>query len=192
MGKRTENHEPCRVDEAGVPPLDLLAETVREREHVCDQLEAIADDLPRGTDIRRIRSAMQFLKIKLPAYHRDERECLFPLIARHASQSQDIAAIIAQLQIYQIEDEGYADEVIDLLAEMEKEAMQRTPEAAGYLLRGFFQNYRRYLAWQRLTILPLAHRVFRLKDLDELGKSLRWNRRTASSPLIYLEPTANM
>jgi hypothetical protein len=172
-----------------VNPIDLFEGSVSERDFVCDQLEAIADDLPTRIDIRRILSAMQFLRLKLPAYHRDERHCLFPLLKRRASQSFGMNRIAAQMQAYQIDDEDYALEVADLLDRVADTQTIDNPDAAGYMLRGFFQSYRRYLDWQRLTVLPLAASVLSQADLDELFESIHWNRRTAGPPPLYLLPT---
>jgi len=172
-----------------VNPIDLFEGSVSEREFVCDQLEAIADDLPNRIDIRRILSAMQFLKLKLPAYHRDERHCLFPLLKRRAPRSFGMNQIAAQMQSFQIDDEDYALEVAEMLDLIAEKQTMDNPDATGYMLRGFFQSYRRYLAWQRLAILPLATRVLRQDDLNELFEAIHWNRRTAGPPPLYLLPT---
>jgi hypothetical protein len=172
-----------------VNPLDLFQGSVSEREFICDQLEAIADVLPRRACINRILSAMQFLRLKLPAYHRDERDCLFPLLKRCAPQSFGLGPILAQLQNCQVDDEDYALEVADLLEQISGNETVANADTAGYMLRGFFQVYRRYLAWQKLTILPMAASAFGADDLEELYSTIHWTRRSAGPPTLYLLPT---
>ena len=140
-------------------------------------------------DVRRALSAMQFLRIKLPVYHSDERRCLFPLLKQRAPHSSGIVPIIAQLLSHQIEDEDFAHEVAEFLEDLSTEPVIRNPDASGYLLRGFFQSYRRYLGWQKLMVLPLANRVLSREDLDHLFAAINFNRKSAEAPTIYLEPT---
>lgn len=197
MGERLKNYQPYRWRvkkrrSPGLDPLDQFQKSVHERHVLCDQLEAIADDLPHVIDLRQIRSAIQFLTIKLPVYHSDERECLFPLLQHRALQEQDIAPLLSQMQMFQVDDEGYAFEVIDLLSAMSSGSAPGVPEGNGYLLRGFFQNYRRYLSWQSLIILPLANKVLDSEDLATLYHDVQKSRRMATTPLIYLEPTASV
>jgi len=196
MGERIKNYQPCRrrAKNRRSPdpdPLNHFVKSVHERHVLCDQLEAIADDLPHVIDLRQIRSAIQFLTIKLPVYHSDERECLFPLLQHRALQEQDIAPLLSQMQMFQVDDEGYAFEVIDLLSAMSSESASGISDGNGYLLRGFFQNYRRYLTWQSLIILPLATKILDHEDLAALYHNMQKVRRTATTPLIYLEPTAS-
>lgn len=195
MGKHTKQCHWLRhgnhTGQAITNPLDLFEGSVGEREFVCDQLEAIADYLPNRIDIRRVLSAMQFLRIKLPVYHRDERNGLFPLLKRRAPRSSGIEKIIARMEICQIDDEDYAQEVVELLEALAGDNLIANPTAAGYLLRGFFQGYRRYLAFQRLTILPLAGRVLTGADFADLFDAVQSSRRMMETPVMYLEPTAN-
>jgi len=191
MGERIDNQDTgLRIgdDAQSEPlnPLDLLEGSVSERDFVCDQLEAIADDLPNRVDINQTLSAAQFLKLRLPAYHRDERECLFPLLKRRAPRSMGMNRIVLQLQTFQIDDEDYALEIVETLESLADDPAVGNPDAIGYMLRGFFQSYRRYLAWQRLTILPLAGSLLREAELEELSAAIRWCRRSAGSPAIYL------
>ncbi len=182
MGERSEFQFHRHGNNASIRPADPLAlieGSVGEREFVCDQLESIADDLPNRIDVRRALSAMQFLRIKLPVYHSDERRCLFPLLKQRAPHSSGIVPIIAQLQSHQIEDEDFAHEVAEFLEDLSTEPVIRNPDASGYLLRGFFQSYRRYLGWQKLMVLPLANRVLSREDLDHLFAAINFNRKSA-------------
>lgn len=195
MGEQIKKYEKCSRFEMDLSnpspdPLDQFRKSVRERHILCDQLEAVADDLPHVIDLRKICSAAQFLKIKLPVYHRDERECLFPMLRHRARQETDIVPVLSQMQFFQVDDEGYASEVVDLLSAMMSGSAPGAPAGNGYLLRGFFQNYRRYLSWQSLFVLPLAGRVFCGEDLRELYRNIQKNRRLAHGPAIYLEPTS--
>lgn len=169
-------------------PLTLLADTVGEREMLCDQLEAIADSLPNSLDRTVVLSATRFLRHKVPAYHRDERDCLFPMLERRAPQSFGMNGIAMMMQNCQVDDEDYAFELADILETLADQQRVGNPDATGYMLRGFFQSYRRYLAWQRLTILPLAAHVLSAKDLENLLEAIYWTRSAGGPPKLYLVP----
>lgn len=169
-------------------PLTLFAGTVGERETLCDQLEAIADSLPNSLDRAAILSAARFLCHKVPAYHRDERDCLFPMLERRAPQSFGMNRIADMMQNCQVDDEDYALELADMLETLVEQQPVGNPDATGYMLRGFFQSYRRYLAWHRLTILPLASHVLSAEDLKNLLEAIHWTRSAGGPPKLYLVP----
>lgn len=173
---------------AAANPLDLFAGTVGEREMLCDQLEAIADSLPNCVDRGTVLSATRFLRHKVPAYHRDERDCLFPMLQRRAPRSFGMNQIAVMMLSCQVDDEDYAVELADMLETVVVQQPVRNADATGYMLRGFFHSYRRYLAWQRLTILPLAAHVLSSADLSELLEAIHWARRGGGPPPLYLVP----
>jgi hypothetical protein len=47
----------------------------------------------------------------------------------------------------------------------------------GYMLRSFFESYRRHIAWENTIVLPLARARLTGEDLDKLGRAMAGHRR---------------
>jgi hemerythrin-like domain-containing protein len=74
------------------------------------------------------------------------------------------------------EDSGFADEIVEAFTPVAAGAAPGNPEMLGYMLRGFFQNCRRHLAWDRDYILPEANERLTRGDLLELENKMRVHR----------------
>jgi hemerythrin-like domain-containing protein len=149
-------------------PLDLLEHDHARLAGLCDMLEAIADGLPADVDRRRCREAAQALRHDLPLHNLDEEQGLFPLLRRHAAQSEKLAVITARLSNEHATDEGFAEELTEELEQLGNGGFPANPEALGYMLRGFFEGYRRHMHWENEFLLPLAREILTDADLDEL------------------------
>jgi hemerythrin-like domain-containing protein len=150
-------------------------EHMRHRE-MCDCLEAIADSLPDLVDPHMCASLATMLRVDLPAHHRSEEEVLFPLIQMRAEPDDELGGMLAQLRREHAIDEGYADELSDLLDSLATGGRPENPDMIGYMLRGFFESYRRHLHWEQAVILPLARRLLTEDDLRGLTVEPRTRR----------------
>jgi hemerythrin-like domain-containing protein len=168
---RSRSPTVSRTDPIGV----FEHEHMRHRE-MCDCLEAIADGLPDLVDPRLCASLAAMLRVDLPAHHRREEEVLFPLLQMRAEPDQDVGGMLAQLRREHAIDEGYADELCDLLDSLATGGRPENPDMVGYMLRGFFESYRRHLHWERAIILPLARRLLTDDDLRGLTEQLSTRR----------------
>lgn len=157
-------------------PLDLLELDHARQAELCDVLEQIADSLPADMDRRRCREAASALRHELPLHHLDEEKGLFPLLRRHASQSDKLAAIMARLSSEHAADEGFAEELTEELENLGAGITPANPEALGYMLRGFFESYRRHIHWENEILLPLARETLTASDLDELLRAMASHR----------------
>jgi hemerythrin-like domain-containing protein len=50
----------------------------------------------------------------------------------------------------------------------------------GYMLRGFFERYRRHVHWENTLIMPIARRRLGPEDLEALSARMEMNRRQSS------------
>jgi hemerythrin-like domain-containing protein len=157
-------------------PLDLLEHDHARQAGLCDMLEQIADSLPADIDRRRCREAASALRHDLPLHHLDEEQGLFPLLRRHAAQSENLAAIMARLSSEHTADESFAEELTEELERLGEGGCPPNPEALGYMLRGFFESYRRHIHWETEILLPLARETLTETDLDELFRCMANHR----------------
>ena len=46
----------------------------------------------------------------------------------------------------------------------------------GYMLRSFFESYRRHIHWENVVVLPLARARLTREDIEELGAAMSRHR----------------
>ena len=46
----------------------------------------------------------------------------------------------------------------------------------GYMLRSFFESYRRHIHWENAVVLPLARARLTREDIEELGAAMSRHR----------------
>ncbi len=131
-------------------------------------LERIADSLPDDVDPLLCGRVVKVLKEDLPQHHRDEEVGLFPLLEKRAQPTDNVTEMLAQLSLEHATDESFALELMEELTSLSLGARPGNPNMLGYMLRGFFENYRRHLQWETNVVLPLARRLLTEKDLSAL------------------------
>jgi hemerythrin-like domain-containing protein len=112
------------------------------------------------------------LRVDLPIHHRSEEDVLFPLLELRAGADEMLTMVLARLRHEHALDEGYAEELGDLLDTLSREARPANPDMVGYMLRGFFECYRRHVHLEQVVILPLARSRLTDADLQHLGDRL--------------------
>lgn len=157
-------------------PLDLIAHDHQQQMRLCDLLEQIADGLPADVDRRRCREAATALRYDLPLHHRDEEKGLFPLMRASEDSSGLLSGILARLEGEHDLDESFADELTEELEHLATAGQARNPEVLGYMLRGFFESYRRHIHWETDVLLPMARQMLSEADLTELANRMEENR----------------
>jgi hemerythrin-like domain-containing protein len=154
---------------------DPLADMKREHRlhmRMCDDLEAIADSLPDMTDAALCASLAATLRVELPAHHRGEEEGLFALIESRAGPEDGVGEMLEMLRREHAVDEGFAEELSELLEGLSVGRRPECADMAGYMLRGFFETYRRHVQWEEVVIVPLARRLLTPSDLERLSRRL--------------------
>jgi hemerythrin-like domain-containing protein len=161
-------------------PLDLIAHDHALQLQLCDMLEQIADDLPDDVDRRQCREAASALKFDLPLHHRDEEHCLFPLLLERGAATGSLAEVLDRLSQEHAKDESFASEVVESLEALAEGGTTRNPDMLGYMLRGFFEGYRRHIHWEDTLVLPAARRHLTEADLERLSSCMAGNRAAAA------------
>ncbi len=150
-------------------PLDLILIEHGLHQDLCDLLEEIADSLPNRVDGKKARQAANALKNDLPLHHRIEEEALFPLLMKYADDEDNVDEIVARLNDEHVVDESFAEELVEVLENLARGKSLEDANMFGYMLRGFFENYRRHIMWENSVVLPLARRRFSADGLRELS-----------------------
>jgi len=154
-------------------PLDVLEHEHLRQKWLCEVLETIADGLPGKLDAALARQAVDILKAEAPLHHEQEETCLFPLLTQRAQPEDNIEAVIRQLTREHLADDTYSSDLVHLLEDMAEGNRPINPEMAGYMIRGFFESYRRHIAFEDLVILPLARLRLTDWDLKKLHSCMR-------------------
>lgn len=112
---------------------------------LCDDLETIADDLPRACP-QRCRRAVESLESMVAEHHAAEIDTLRELLA------EDRSDLLERIVHQHGEDEGLAAEIASALEPAVAGGVPEDPETLGYMLRCFFNNYRRSMLVEELAI----------------------------------------
>jgi hemerythrin-like domain-containing protein len=157
-------------------PLDAMARAHASQLEICDCLERIADGLPSDVDRDLCGTVIESLRIDLPIHHRDEEEGLFPLLEERAEPQDNITDVLARLALEHATDESFADELLDSLEALSRGEIPANPDMLGYMLRGFFESYRRHIYWENAIVLPLAQLRLGQSDLVTLSERMAKHR----------------
>lgn len=139
-------------------PLDVIFQVHELNKQMCGFLEEIADALPNRINRDLCTTAIAMIKTQMPIHRYNEEECLFPLLQQHAIEEPELTGIIEHSLWEHGADECVAVELAEMLEELLAGENPKNPEMLGYMLRGFFEGFRRHIAWERVVLLPLARR----------------------------------
>ncbi|WP_158625944.1 hemerythrin domain-containing protein [Arsenicitalea aurantiaca] len=123
---------------------------------LCDQLERIADRLPDGIDRQECLVLARALGPALYRIQTVEETLAFPVLAGWQSLEPEMAETLERLRFEHQSDLCYAEEIQDMLRAYGEGRPSPAPDAAGFMLRGFFEGIRRHVAFERQALLPLA------------------------------------
>lgn len=155
-------------DGRGYNPLDILAQEHQRLHMLCDALEEIADDLPDVFDRALCGIAARTLKHDLPLHHLAEDEGLFPLLKARVRPEDNFDTVLVQLSAEHDMDDDLSRELVELLESMAEGIVPRNPDMAGYMLRSYFESYRRHMSIEDGLIFPLARARLTPDDLRRL------------------------
>ncbi len=158
-------------------PIDIIEADHTFQTKLCDILERIADDLPDQVDGNLCRTAIHALTIDMPIHHADEEEGLFPLLEKRAAPDDNLVDILGRLSLEHATDESFASELLENLETLAEGRKPRNPDMLGYMLRGFFESYRRHLIWENTILLPLARKLLSKEDLIKLTEKMADHRK---------------
>lgn len=158
-------------------PIDIIEADHAFQTRLCDILERIADDLPDQVDCNLCLTAIHALTVDMPLHHADEEDGLFPLLEKRATSEDNLDDILARLSLEHATDESFASELLENLEALAEGRKTPNPDMLGYMLRGFFESYRRHLVWENAILLPLARKLLNETDLFELTEKMAAHRR---------------
>lgn len=158
-----------KVYTLGAHPLDIIERDHRAQSQICDALEAIADSLPDMVDSNLAYHVLFSLQRDLPIHRADEEDGLFPLLAKRAQPEDNIQNILACLTVEHATDESFAQELFETLETLAQGKRVSNPNMVGYMLRSFFECYRRHLNWEDNFVIPLARKRLMPDDFNYLS-----------------------
>ena len=157
-------------------PLDEIARAHAVHLQLCDAMEKIADGLPGEVDRRLCAQLVSCLQYDLPLHHSDEDEGLFPLLLARAEPSDDFERVCERLSSEHQSDSDFASEIAEALEALGRGEPTENAEMVGYMLRGFFERYRRHVQWEDTLVMPLARRRLTEDDLETLSVLMESHR----------------
>ncbi len=147
------SHGSHRPQPVGAAFLTLLERDQRRLLRLCARLEKIADGLPVAAHQKKSAEILAFLEKAFSQHVFLHEKCLFPLVRSLEDKSDAIERMLSQLEFEHAADRGLIVEILS--AFMGRDFRNAGLEALGYLLRSFFENYRRHSAWERMTLYPI-------------------------------------
>jgi hemerythrin-like domain-containing protein len=157
-------------------PLDQIAFAHALLVEMCDAMELIADGLPDEVDLSLCARVASCLAFELPLHHHDEETALFPRLRRRALPEDGIDVILDRLAAEHASDNDFAAEIVEALDTLGQGGTPQNPEMLGYMLRGFFERYRRHVLWESTLVMPLARLRLTAEDLASLRAQMNQNR----------------
>lgn len=163
-------------------PLSIVLSGREQQRKMCDRLEAIADHLANGVDRESCLSILDVFSNGLPIFLRDE-EAVYELLRLREGENGYVAKWIDHAISEHRQHEDYALELADPLAEIASGLQGRDLDVVGYMLRCAFENIRRHLDWEDITVLGGFVELVTHEDKQTLAAKLARNRATHRSHL---------
>lgn len=135
------------------PPSAELQLVFDQQLNLCDALERIADSLPHRLNHALCMEVANSICPLIRRVHESEEALMFPRIAAAYDAGNQL---VQQLRLEHVEDECFAEEIQIELMQMTTGQPVLTPEATGYMLRGFFEGLRRHVRHERELVAALG------------------------------------
>lgn len=148
--------------------LDWLAVTHDRQDRLCRLLEEIADALPGPVNQQLASSTVPALRTLVTRHIAIQKHILFPMLRRRVRDGGMLDPLIDRIALDNASDELLAHDVADLLEAAISEGQPEKPGMLAYMLRGLFEGRRRHIAWERISLLPLARESLTPEDLTPL------------------------
>lgn len=122
---------------------------------LCDHLEKIADGLPDHVDRQDCLILSRALGPMIQRLQDFEEHEAFPALLSWSTLHGEMNETIGRLKIEHQLDLCYAEDVQDMLHGLGEGRPSLSADAAGFMLRGFFESVRRHVAFEEQMIVPL-------------------------------------
>lgn len=142
------------------------SETTFHAEHqliigVCDRLEAIADALPAAPGSESLSELLALLRFGIPAHCQHEEQALTGALDTNRDAPGWLHHAAALITAEHLDNEIIMLELAEALEDYRDRVAQRgatdsaRANALGYLIRHFFTQMRRHMAWEEKVISEL-------------------------------------
>jgi len=122
---------------------------------LCAHLEDFADALPGAVDRQESLIMSRALGPMVHRIQEFEEQQVFPILLAWQAIKPEMAETIDRLKIEHQLDSCYAEDVQDMLRGLGEGRPTLSPDAAGFMLRGFFEAMRRHVAFEQQFVVPL-------------------------------------
>jgi hypothetical protein len=153
-------------------PLTTYTRLLHEQIELASELEKIADALPDSFDQHRCCELADRIPAVFNVTVSVSQEFLHPVLLARCDGQSFSEATVERLRSERLMDQGYAMEVNGLLLMLAGPKQAADMNAAGYMLRGFFENLRRACAFELEFVVPLATRELTQTDLSTMASLL--------------------
>jgi len=155
----------------------LIESAERAQWQLCETLETIADGLPTQFDPRAVGEVVVDLRGVFPIHVHIQEQVIFPLLRTQADGIDNVERLLEQCEQEHAVDHGLSLELAECLEDAAGARTVSNPDMLGYMLRGFFEGYRRHIAWERTVLIPLARRRISGEALGEMKSGIAAVRR---------------
>lgn len=121
---------------------------------LCDRLEGIADALPDAADRQECLVLARTLGPQFARAQQFEEAEIYPVLAHAPLLRIEAGATLERLRIEHQMDLFYAEEIQDMLRAYGEGTPCLSPDAAGFMLRGFFESVRRHVGFEQSLLRP--------------------------------------
>lgn len=122
---------------------------------LCAHLEDFADALPDAIDRQECLIMSRALGPMIHRIQEFEEQQVFPLLLAWKAIKPEMTETIDRLKIEHQLDSCYAEDIQDMLRGLGEGRPTLSPDAAGFMLRGFFEAMRRHVAFEQQFVVPL-------------------------------------
>ena len=171
-------------------PLSTVTRLLHEQMDISNRLEIIADGLPHEIDQTSCAAIAERIPNLVFVCWQINRDIVFPALVRGGARSGLSAGTAKRLRDERLTDQGYLSEVSELLACLAKGGRIEEANAAGYLLRSFFEISRRAAAFELEYIVPAARRHLSEAELSNLAELLARHRTLVAPPCLKTRASA--
>ena len=156
-------------------PLSGFDPSARAELAFCSALEDSANQLPEFC-LRRFTKFTVALRTMPKRQEAQRMEQRLSQVAVNESNAQALSMALAMIDLEEREDADTAMELADTLDEVVDDGAVANPNALGYLMRSFFENRRRHLAWRREAFVEPARRTLEPPAFAFVTEPLRESR----------------
>ncbi len=136
--------------------LTLLERDQMRLLRLCTALEKIADGLPGSGKHDKTAKVLAFLDKAFARHVFIHEKCLFPLIRSLEDKREPVELVLQQLEFEHAADHELIVEITSAFMGSANRGVEA--QMLGYLLRAFFENYRRHCFWERNILYPIVRK----------------------------------